>query len=419
MTTEELLQDLTDMAIKLKNSEGALNKIWILQEYPSCRTILKLVYDPQIKFNVTTEGLLNYRDNSDYEGQIIKDTLIEFFDNLSNLSGHKLYNYCLDFIYTYSKYETLILLLLDKKLKCGASVKTINKAWPKLIPEFNVPLAKKYEHGLYDFEKNDWYVSQKVDGIRCLAFIFMSGEIEFFSRHGKELFTLDKVKVTLKDSWKGCKGIILDGEIFKDSFKVISSEIRRKNHTIQKPEFLIFDYYTIQSFYLGEDYLDDHLNYDYYTKYLYLKRNLLETDTVKILPQTLIYSKDHFQEIFSKIPSNWEGLMLRKDEATDFKRSNNLLKVKRFQKDTFKVKDIKVSKKIINGEERTCCGSIEILYKGQVVSVGSGLSDLQRITWYNRPNLITNKKIIVKYFSESFDKNGKVSLLFPTLYEVL
>ena len=47
-----------------------------------------------------------------------------------------------------------------------------------------------------DFENEDWYVSQKLDGVRCLA-INIDGDIKFYSRQGNEFETLDNLKADL------------------------------------------------------------------------------------------------------------------------------------------------------------------------------------------------------------------------------
>ena len=39
-----------------------------------------------------------------------------------------------------------------------------------------------------------WYASRKLDGVRCLAVVNYEGECTLYSRMGKELTTLNKVK---------------------------------------------------------------------------------------------------------------------------------------------------------------------------------------------------------------------------------
>jgi DNA ligase-1 len=58
------------------------------------------------------------------------------------------------------------------------------------------------------------------------------------------------------------------------------------------------------------------------------------------------------------------------------------------------------------------------MYKGNTVSVGSGFSVYDRIRYRNEPKLIQDKIITVQWFEESADKNGKLSLRFPTVKHV-
>ena len=48
-------------------------------------------------------------------------------------------------------YEDLIYSIIDKDLKTRTGAKVINKAFPNLIPEFNVALAQTYEPKLASF----------------------------------------------------------------------------------------------------------------------------------------------------------------------------------------------------------------------------------------------------------------------------
>jgi len=317
-------------------------------------------------------------------------------------------------IHSHEEYRETILDILNKDLDCGISVKTINKVFPKLIPEFNVPLAKKYE-GQDIFNGADWYASRKLDGVRCLCFIY-EDEILFYSRKGKEFYTLDKLKESLKSVQKQHTGFILDGEIcakrteLTDDFQYVASSIRRKDYEMDNFKFFVFDTYTIESFEQGSSVIQ------FSTKDLVMEDFISEF--FEWLYQHRLTGDPELEEFLQSVPSHWEGVMLRKNRPTQFKRSNNLLKAKKFYDEEFIVKDIELGKKRIGGEECTCCGALVISHKGYTVKVGSGLSDVQRLSWYDIPSKIIGKTITVKYFSESMDKDGNLSLRFPTLKHV-
>jgi len=118
----------------------------------------------------------------------------------------------------------------------------------------------------------------------------------------------------------------------------------------------------------------------------------------------------------------WEGLMLRKDVDYKSGRSNNLLKVKQFHDAEYTVQSVEtgIFRVIINGKEieEMMLTNINILHKGYNVSVGSGFSIEQRRKYFKNPELLIGKTVTVKYFMESKDKNGNLSLRFPTIKHI-
>ena len=58
--------------------------------------------------------------------------------------------------------------------------------------------------------------------------------------------------------------------------------------------------------------------------------------------------------------------------------------------------------------------NIIVDYKGFNVSVGSGFSLSERNEYYNDPELIKNKIVTIKYFEETKNDQGGLSLRFPT-----
>ena len=59
-------------------------------------------------------------------------------------------------------------------------------------------------------------------------------------------------------------------------------------------------------------------------------------------------------------------------------------------------------------------GKIVCDYKGYELRVGSGLTDEEREQFWNDPDLVVNKIVEIKYFEESKDDKGNLSLRFPT-----
>lgn len=408
--TLKVLQELKQLTDQCSKHSSTIMKKQIILKFKFTKNILKLIYDPLYIFNITGDKVSNFE--KDFEtGLNYKDIFVLLYDLYSRkITGDLASMCCVEFIWQYEEYEDIIIKILNKDLKCGINTKTINAVYKDLIPEFSVPLAKDYKKGLCDFNKENWYASRKLDGVRCLCFIDDHGNINLYSRNGKKFFTLNKIKEDLKNNFK-YRNFILDGEICitdennNENFQSVMKEIRRKNHTIKNPTFFVFDFYTIDEF-KNKKILTP------YSKYKDIDEYLINCDHVTPLVQLKIESKEKLIKLIKTIPKQWEGLILRK-HPTLFKRSNNLLKIKKFKETELKVIDIVKGEKLITNCYQKCVTALVCIYKNTTLNVGSGLTDQLRLYWYNNKTKIINKFITVKYFEESKDKMGKVSLRFP------
>lgn len=282
---------------------------------------------------------------------------------------------------------------------------------------FNVALAKKLE--AIKFELDDtWYISRKLDGVRCLAFIGRN-QVTFYSRQEKPLFTLDKLKAPLLAAFP--PGYVVDGEVCimknkKENFTAVVSEIKKKGHTIESPHFMIFDVLKVEEFNnnTGRSFVER-----YESLFSLLNKNpssyLSPVKQVQYTPEAFTYYLNHAKNM------KWEGLMLRKDAPYKGGRSTDLLKVKKFKDAEYKVKAM-ILGDITTTEPgkgqvtlKNVCSALIIEHKGNDVHVGSGLTKEQRIEWSKAPSKILNTIITVKYFEETTNKEGKKSLRFPVL----
>ena len=300
----------------------------------------------------------------------------------------------------------------------------INKVKPGLIPTFDVALAKAFDEKTQKKVnwEDRWFVSRKLDGVRCLTVIDASGEPKFFSRQGKEFLTLDHLKLDIKAL--GLKNTVLDGEVCivdengNEDFAGIIKEIKRKDHTIVKPYYWMFDMLSMEDFNsktseitFGQritDLLD-----------LSLGKGLT---LIGVLPQE-ICNDQIFSAMMAQSKANgWEGLMLRKDAAYKGKRSDEILKVKQMFDDEYIVVDLEndVHRVIVDGAEveELMLKNVIIEHKGNQVRVGSGFSHEQRRHYFENPNEILGKQITVQYFEESQSKSGEYSLRFPVIKAV-
>ena len=416
-----ILSLLKKFVDEVNATNSSVEKKEILSKYPELKEIIKKVYNPYQKFHVTSKTLKKHMSKNDNEvGKKFED----IFDLLNSLSqreitGKEALSSCALFVEHNKEYEELICRILDKDLKTRLGIKQINSIWPKLVPQFEVALAEDYSK-FSDRVKWDenWYVSQKLDGIRCIA-IKKNNEIKFFSRNGHEFHTLTKVSNSLSRVTEGKDNIVFDGELClldengNESFSGIQKEFNRKDHTIENPMYIMFDMLTLEEFENMESQrkLSERL--------LTLKETISHSSKLRVLEQTVCND-----EIFEKLQNKsakegWEGLMLRKDVPYKGDRTRELLKVKKFFDAEYKVLSLETGpfRVIVDGLEKEVetMTAVNIEHKGCQVSVGSGFSLDERYYYYENPSELVGKEITVKYFEETKNQQGGVSLRFPTV----
>ena len=344
--------------------------------------------------------------------------------NYKLITGHKAIEETNGFIYRNPEYEQIIRLILNRNLKVRASVKLINKSIPSLIPTFNVALANKYDDKTkkkVDFKKDVWYVSRKLDGVRCLIVVDEKGKAKSFARSGKQFYTLSLVEKEIESL--GVKNVVYDGEMCivdengNENFQSIMKEIGRKDHTIKNGLFQIFDFIPSDMFQRGEASSGNFSQRQLALESLLLGKTLHYID---YLSQAPVSSFEELNALTLKASEiGWEGLMLRKNSTYKGKRSNDILKVKTFFDSEYKVIDtffgpLRYIKEGIEVEEEMLSG-VAIEHKGNIVRVGSGFTIDQRKHLFENPQDILGKTITVQYFEESQNQNGEYSLRFPVI----
>lgn len=106
----------------------------------------------------------------------------------------------------------------------------------------------------------------------------------------------------------------------------------------------------------------------------------------------------------------WEGLMLNKNIPYEFKRTTNLIKLKKFYDIALRCTAVNIAEA---GKYKGILGSISCKYGDNIVDCGSGFSDDERVYYATKPNEILGKIVSIKYKEESQNKNGGKSLQFP------
>lgn len=343
------------------------------------------------------------------------------------------------------KSQEILKAVLAKKLTIGISRENFLNATgveSEKLDKFLVSLAFNLDKvkGINPLD-GTFFAARKLDGVRCITIATKKNntgddkyDIVFLSRQGKEFKTLDNVKpaiVTMLDyiyeldQYKNSDAIVFDGELCildekgDEHFDWAVSQISRKDYTIPTPCYNIFDLLTLDEFNMQAVSPVFSMR-DEYLSIIFDKSSAAKYKTVKHVKQERICSQEDFDRWSQYVKDGgWEGFMLRKDDVYKNDRTKDLLKVKKFQDFESIVKSVETGKVVYNeggNKEYDVVTAIVIDYKGNTVSIGSGLSKEQRIAWFKDPSLIIGKTVTIQYFEETKNKNNDLlSLRFPVL----
>ena len=411
------MEELQQFVNQMQATSSSLDKVKIIKKSSIfIKLVLRHTYDPYKQYHVTSKTC---KKNSDLcDPNKIYESIFGLLDDLTNrvYTGHDAIAMVNGFVAQNEGYEDLIYNIIDKDLKIRAGAKVLNKAWPGLIPTFNVALAQSYE-GKCDWNET-WYASRKLDGVRCLAVVDGEGKCTLYSRMGKEFTTLNKVKEAIEAT--NIINTVFDGEIClvdengDEDFQSVMKQLRRKDHQIENPKYMMFDM-------LHKPDFENEKSTEILSDRLHTLRSFCESNQCNefgYLAQAVVTGDEHF-DTWTQMATdnNWEGVMLRKDVGYEGKRSKNLLKVKKFFDAEYEVvmSDLGPMSVVRDGKEKqeTMLAQVWIEHKNHLVKVGSGFSQEQRIKYTTED--IVGKIITVQYFEETKNDKGGISLRFPTV----
>ena len=419
MRTLEYFKTFID---EINESNSRLHKQAVLKKYaedPVICKYLQIAFDPFKVYGIATKKL-----NKEIEKKpviLISPSIFGLFDYLEvhNTGTTEEIIKCQRYLEHVEKYlpecKELFISLICKDLSIGVDAKTINKEIPNLIPTFNVQLANKYSEKAKYVEGKVFAITTKIDGGRIIA-LKESGKVSFYTRAGQKYeglvdleeeaakFMPDNTcfdgEITLLD-----RGNLSSKEAYKETMKIVRTKDKEKHGV----KMVVFDWMP------AEDFKKQQCNLPYNVRNdrageIFQRIDLKYFDLLPLLHVGIDTSK--ITELLEEqIAIGEEGIMINIwDAPYEFKRTNNLLKVKKFN-----TCDLKV----IGFEEGTgkyvgMLGAFICEYKGGEVKVGSGLTDnLRSEIWQNRANYL-DKIIEVSYFEETKDSTGKESLRFPT-----
>ena len=415
------MTELQDFIDEMRSTSSATDKIAIITRSSTfIHDVLEATYNPYKQYHVTSKtcnkniGL--FKDNT-------HSNVFSLLDDLTNrkYTGHDAISQVNGFKMA-TAYGDLVYKIIDKDLGIRAGAKVINKAVPGLIPTFSVALAKEYEADKCDWN-DEWYASRKLDGVRCLAVVNEEGKCTLYSRMGKEFTTLNIVKEAIEAT--NITNVVFDGEIClvdknnNEDFQGIMKQLRRKDHQIENPAFMIFDMLNKSEFELTKK--SEPLEGRLHILRSWIDLAIEDHSILRYTDQFVISDDEHLQTWIKMAADNkWEGVMLRKNVSYEGKRTKNLVKVKKFYDAEYKVIDFDIDdhEVVRDGKSVTLqlLAQVYIEHKGHRVKVGSGFTQEQRLQYMD--GSIVGKIITVQYFEETKNDKGGISLRFPTVKHI-
>lgn len=431
----ERVTQLVSILDKLKNESSRLKHEEILvenSELPYFKEVLYFVYNTLIKTGISKSKINKFNTEDKQNSEEGFNTLLKVLDYVKeNNTGRdtdllKINQY----ISQYTGIELEYLKgIITKDLALGISSTSVNKVYKDLIPKFGIMSAyafKNYQDKLLDKNdetkttlSKDYAITLKLDGNRCVALV--GDDVKMLSRSGKDINGLGEIEGEL--SKLNLNGVVLDGEVIHESYFMDeskekayaeTSKVMRSKGDKTGMVYVIFDIIPLDEFQTGE------------SKQTYLERremlgkleeSILEKGLKHIQIVSVIKTTNKvgvIQEELSKaLADNEEGIMLNAlDGKYKTKRVKDILKLKNFY--TLDLRCVDVIEEIRGGS----LGALVVEYKGNLVRVGSGLSLEQRKLFWENKDLILGKIIEVQGSEESSNKDGKLSLRFPSFIQI-
>jgi ATP-dependent DNA ligase/SAM-dependent methyltransferase len=253
------------------------------------------------------------------------------------------------------------------------------------MQQAGVMLAKIFEEKRINFP---CYVQPKLDGYRMYW-----SDNKMYSRTGKEFTSLENTE--LHNELKKIN-IELDGELYVHGmlFEDYGVLRKQKNINIKDKEKLNNMEYHVY------DIRDN-------TKTFKQRNEILKTLTEKYNKIKIVktFECNNIEEIYKYhqefIEMNYEGTIVRNDKQYEFKRTNNLMKLKDFDDEEFEIVNYGYEKKEKDGDKLVMWQCIT--KDGKTFNVRQAGDEETRVKYYKEGDKYIGRKLCVKFFGYTND----------------
>lgn len=295
--------------------------------------------------------------------------------------------------------------LILSKGSIGVGTSTVNKVWPKLIPEFDLMLAPNKLPNVTQL-KYPAQVQPKLDGYRC---VYMDRLL--WSRSGKPFG--NKGLLAYFDRLESVGDYVLDGELYIHgiSFQNLTKVLNAENAPIPAGlKYVVYDCVP------NKDWKHQGCKLPYSSR-LTLLRSILNdkvADYSKIIDisSDVVADASELIKLYKDyIKQGYEGVMIKDSNGLYQWKRVSLRSAEMVKLKPFKTIDVKIEG-IYEGEGEFTgkAGGVNITHASNAVCVGSGFDIATRESLFKDPSKYIGKTIEVQYFEET--EEG--SLRFPT-----
>lgn len=413
---------MVEKIIELQEAKGTNAKLSVVRKYRDDNDFRLLLYyalNPLITYNLSEKTLRDMNDEKLVGTQnVFFSGVFDCCEYLSRLRAidDATARQVAAFLLSFPEEEREIYIkLLSKTLRLGVTAKTVNKIIPELIPEWEVQQA-------YPIDKcpikdgTEFWLTQKLNGVRATLY---RGQL--VARSGQPYKGLEHILQAV-GGWAQDTNLVLDGELTlknkgelsdNEAFRMATGILNSDDGDKSQICYTIFDVVSVDDF----ENANPKVTYSNRRAVLDGMDIMLNTDCTQVLP-VLYHGTDQRKiwELLEKmVAEDKEGLMLNTDVPYYRNRHKGILKVKRFYSMDLPILRCEEGSGRLAGK----LGAFVLDFRGNEVKVGSGFSDEQRDTYWQKQDEIAGMLCEVKYKEISSDKNtGLESLQFPVFIRV-
>ena len=432
-------------AIKHVSYESSSNrKIALLDVYRDLegfKEILNFIYNPYLKTGMSKAKLAKALDMN-VEATAVPITweqAMQYFSRHTTGNTSDL-RYASMFIKAQPEpLRWLAEALITQSLKIGVTATSLNKVFgATFIPKVGCMLGKP----LADVEvKWPCIVTEKLDGARRIL-VKERGKVQLYTRSGHADHGLVDI---IRDAALLPDNMVYDGELLAMGSFRNSIALRQATNSIANSNgdrggliYWVFDMIPLDEFYTGlsahtavdrkirlgatlaDQSIAHLLNKEQRNVWDFITAFSVEPIPTFIRPVPIlgvVNTLSQVDDIVTPIlAGGGEGVMLNTATGLyELKRSKQLIKVKRMKEEKLPIIGFMEG----NGKYEGMLGAVAVEYKGNLVGVGSGFTDAQRMHIWKNQDLYKGKLIEIDTFGESTNALGQKSLNCPIFKRII